>query len=252
MRDQQATTGHVQAGRSALLLRLSRPARSVALASILLTSLALAACQTDGSGAASANGGLAFVSIDGPPRGTFDKFVSELNDEARARQVRVAAQDDPGAYRVKGYLSMHVEKGKSSVAYAWDVYGPDKTRLTRITGEEKIASTKGSATGWAACDDAVLARIADRSMSEISATLGVGSAPVAASPTSVATARPASEAPAQEAPAPEAPQNAPEAPATPATEGNPQVAAAEAAPLAYAGAAPAASAGAAPLAYAAN
>lgn len=175
--------------------------------SILLTSLALAACQTDGTGMASANGGLAFVSIDGPPKPTFDKLVSELSTEAQSRQVKVASRDDPGAYRVKGYLSMHVERGKASVAYAWDVYDPSKTRVARITGEENAGPVKGS-TGWAACNDAVLAKIADRSMAELSETLGVGgSAPAVAAEPAVAAV----------APAREAPEAAPQ-PTTPATE----------------------------------
>lgn len=200
-------------------------ARACLRTSILLTSLALAACQTDGAGMASANGGLAFVSIDGPPKPTFDKLVTELSTEAQSRQVKVASRDDPGAYRVKGYLSMHVERGKASVAYAWDVYDPNKIRVARITGEENAGPVKGSAD-WAACNDAVLAKIADRSMAELSETLGVGgTAPAAPAVAAVAPShetpgaapRPATE----EAPAPAAAPSPAEAPA-----GAPAVAAA--------------------------
>lgn len=195
--------------------------------SILLTSLALAACQTDGSGMASANGGLSFVSIDGPPKPTFEKLVNELSSEAQSRQVKVASRDDPGAYKVKGYLSMHVERGKASVAYAWDVYDANKTRVARITGEENAGPVKGSAT-WAACNDAVLAKIADRSMADLSQALGVGGTAPAASQPAVAAvassrddagpaaAEEAKPAAAQEAPASapaEAPAAAPETPA---------------------------------------
>ncbi|MFG1430416.1 hypothetical protein V5F44_07325 [Xanthobacter sp. V2C-8] len=154
---------------------------------------------------ASSGGALAFVSIDGPPKPTFDKLVAELSSEAQARQVKVAARDEANAYRVKGYLAMHVERGKASVAYAWDVYDQNKTRVARITGEESAGSVKG-ATGWAACNDAVLAKIADRSMAELAETLGVpGTAPAGAqpapAPTTVATASDTPRAAAQAAPA---------------------------------------------------
>ncbi len=186
-----------------------RAAPAVLRTGMLLMSLALAACQTDGAGM-SANGALAFDSIDGPPKATFDKLVGHLSDEAQSRQVKVASREDQGAYRVKGYLSMHVERGKASCAYAWDVYDPGKSRVVRITGEEKGASTKGSAN-WSACDDAVLARIADRSMADFAQALGVGgSTAPAAQPAPVETAATA-------APAATGADEAPAAPAATAT-----------------------------------
>ncbi|MFG1401979.1 hypothetical protein [Xanthobacter sediminis] len=233
MRESQEPAEHAQAGRArAAVLSFG----TVFRASILLTSLALAACQTDGSGMASSGGGLAFVSIDGPPKPTFDKLVAELSSEAQARQVKVAARDEANAYRVKGYLAMHVERGKASVAYAWDVYDQNKTRVARITGEESAGPVKGS-TGWAACNDAVLAKIADRSMAELAETLGVtGTAPAgtqaAPAPTAIATASDtprtatpaAAEAPAARAPAAtqETPAQAPaETPEQPGSSGAP-------------------------------
>lgn len=207
---------------------LRRPVRTLVRAGILLTSLALAACQTDGAGMASGNGGLAFVSIDGPPKPTFDRLVTQLSSEAESRQMKVASRDDPGAYRVKGYLSMHVERGKASVAYAWDVYDANKDRVARVTGEESAGAIKGSG-GWAACDDVVLAKIADRSMADLSAALGVGGA--RATPTPTATAA----APAESAPATSAATPAQEAPAQPADSEVPVAAAESPAPvLAYA------------------
>lgn len=151
--------------------RCRRPAITLVRSGLLLTSLALAACQTDGT-AMSGSGALAFDSIDGPPKATFDRLVDHLSTEAASRQVKVAARDDQSAYRVKGYMSMHVERGKASCAYAWDIYDAGRTRVARITGEEKAASVKGSAN-WSACDDAVLAKIADRSMTDFAQALGV-------------------------------------------------------------------------------
>jgi len=227
MRESQVPAGHAKAGQRGMVRFVRLPASALFRAGILLTSLALAACQTDGAGMATGNGGLAFVSIDGPPRPTFDKLVTRLSSEAQARQVKVASNDDPGAYRVKGYLSMHVERGKASVAYAWDVYDASKARVARITGEESAGTVRGSA-GWAACDDTVLAKIADRSMAELSQTLGVGGAGApAAEPAPVATASAGPAAPAE--------ATARETPAEGAEGGAPVASVASATPaLAYA------------------
>lgn len=176
--------------------------RLASLAGMVLC-LALGACQTDGSGMANAGGRtLAFDTIDGPPPATFDKLVGQLSSEAEQRRVAVVSRSGNAAYRVKGYLALHVQKNKASVAYAWDVYDQNQNRIARVAGEEPAGTLKGGvANGWAACDDAVLARVANSSMASLAETLGVtGSAPA------VAPAAPAADAPAVAAaePAPRA------------------------------------------------
>lgn len=163
--------------------RLVSPPR---LAGLVLC-LALGACQTDGSGMAGAGGStVAFDSIDGPPPATFDRLVGQLNSEAETRRVAVVSRSGGAAYRVKGYLAMHVQRGSATVAYAWDVYDRNQTRVARLSGEEPAGRVKGSLSdGWSACDDKVLARIADKSMASLAETLGVGGtapAPAAAAP----------------------------------------------------------------------
>lgn len=178
----------------------SRKGRRLAAFAGMVLCLALGACQTDGSGMAGAGGRtLAFDTIDGPPPATFDKLVGQLSSEAEQRRVAVVSRSGNAAYRVKGYLALHVQKNKASVAYAWDVYDQNQTRVARVTGEEPAGTVKGGiANGWAACDDAVLARVANSSMASLAETLGVsGSAPavVPATPSAdapaVATAAPA-------------------------------------------------------------
>lgn len=162
--------------------------------------LALGACQTDGSGMASsgAGGAVAFDSIDGPPQATFEKLVGQLNSEAETRRVAVASRSSGAAYRVKGYLAMHVQKGSATVAYAWDVYDRNQNRVARLSGEEPAGRVKGKVSdGWAACDDKVLARIADKSMASLAETLGVGGT----APAPVSTANAAAPAAQDEKPA---------------------------------------------------
>lgn len=171
--------------------RLISPLR---LAGLVLC-LALGACQTDGSGMAGAGGGtVAFDSIDGPPQATFDKLVGQLNSEAETRRVAVVSRSGGAAYRVKGYLAMHVQRGSATVAYAWDVYDRNQTRVARLSGEEPAGRVKGSLSdGWAACDDKVLARIADKSMASLAETLGVGGTAPAPATATATTAAPAAQ-----------------------------------------------------------
>lgn len=175
---------------------------------LLAVGLALGGCQTDGAVTAAGGQSLAFDSIDGPPKATFEKLVGQLASEAEARRMPVVSRNQAAAYRVKGYLAVHVEKGKGSVAYAWDVYDGNKARVARVVGEETVGQLKGAdrAGGWAACDDAVLARIADQSMSRLAETLGMNAAPVRT------PAEPSEAAPRQAAPASPAPADAPVAP----------------------------------------
>lgn len=171
----------------------------------LILCLALGACQTDGSGMASAGGGgaVAFDSIEGPPQATFEKLVGQLNSEAETRRVAVASRTGGAAYRVKGYLAMHVQKGTATVAYAWDVYDRNQNRVARLSGEEPAGRVKGKVSdGWAACDDKVLARIADKSMASLAETLGVGGTAPAPAPAATAAAAPVAQ---EEKPAPAEP-----------------------------------------------
>lgn len=192
--------------------------RTLARVAGLALCMALGACQTDGSGMASSGSrALAFDTIDGPPPATFDKLVGQLTSEAQDRKVAVVSRTNSAAYRVKGYLALHVDKGKATVAYAWDVYDQNQTRVARVAGEEPAGKVKGGlANGWAACDDAVLSRVANRSMASLAETLGVGGTPQAvaepaqasASASSVSASSEQRESPAAE-PAPRDPSGVP-------------------------------------------
>ncbi|GGF88322.1 hypothetical protein GCM10007301_55260 [Azorhizobium oxalatiphilum] len=185
----------------------TRAVTFVARLAVLGSALALAACQTDGSGVASngsaANRALAFESIDGPPKEKFDSLVSSLATEAEAKQVALVSRTQPASYRIRGYMSVHTEKGKTQVAYAWEVFDADKQRVARITGEETAKSVKGNA--WNVCDEAMLQRIAGDTIASLSQTLSVGNPNAVAAPASGPGATPAAAAPAAEPAQPEAP-----------------------------------------------
>lgn len=173
-----------------------RVRRAFGASGLLAAALLLSACQSDGTPfamAGSSGSAVAFDQIDGPPQATFDKLVSNLATAADTRKVAVVSRQETAPYRVKGYLAVQQDGGKASVAYAWDVYDKDLTRVARVTGSEPLGTVKRSSDPWTLCNDQVLAKIADRTMADLSATVNGGaSAPVAIA----AAPQPADPAPA--------------------------------------------------------
>ena len=157
----------------------ARPRRTLLHAGLAALCLA-AACTLGGCGAggtttsgafAMANDGggqtIAFESIDGPPPGVFDRMVSVLDSETKLRSLAIVSRDAPAAYRVRSYLSAQVIKGRTVIAWVWDVYDRDQQRTLRLSGEEPAAKGGRDATRdpWAAADDLVLRKIAQAGLS---------------------------------------------------------------------------------------
>lgn len=152
-------------------------------AGLLVAGLALAACQTDGAPLAETAMGpaVAFDRIEGPPRAVFDELVAALGPAADAHKVHVVSRKEDAPYRVKGYLSLEKAGAKSAVSYAWEVYGADGARITRLTGDAPLAVPSGTSDPWSACDEKVLTQIADRTMAALAETLAEARAPAVAS-----------------------------------------------------------------------
>lgn len=115
---------------------------------------------------------LAFESIDGPPPAVFDRLVNALNSEAQGKPVLIVQRDGPAAYHVRTYLSAQVRRGRSVIAYVFDVYDRDEQRALRLSGEE--AAGKAGRDAWATADDQLLRRIAQAALSGMATYLGGG------------------------------------------------------------------------------
>ncbi|GLR93318.1 hypothetical protein GCM10007858_09420 [Bradyrhizobium liaoningense] len=123
---------------------------------------------------------VAFESIDGPPPQVFDRMVGVLDSESKLRSLSVVSREGTAAYRVRSYLSAQVVRGKTVIAWVWDVYDANQQRALRLSGEEPT-SAKGGRDAWAAADDLVLRKIAQAGFSGLSNMInGTPDAPGAA------------------------------------------------------------------------
>ena len=101
---------------------------------------------------------VAFESIDGPPPQVFDRMVNVLDSESKLRNLSIVSREGGASYRVRSYLSAQVVRGKTMIAWVWDVYDNNQQRALRLSGEE--AAGKAGRDAWAAADDLVLRKIA--------------------------------------------------------------------------------------------
>lgn len=157
-----------------------RRAGSRGLAVMLLAAAtALAGCAGGGGAANSyamapstgSGATVAFESIDGPPPQVFDRMVGVLDSESKLRSLSVVSREGTAAYRVRGYLSAQVVRGKTVIAWVWDVYDANQQRALRLSGEEPTAAKGGRDAArdpWQAADDLVLRKIAQAGFSGLS------------------------------------------------------------------------------------
>ena len=163
----------------------TRPARAVAAAAWLAIGCGLGGCAGGGtpSGGSFAMAGsgatVAFESIDGPPPQVFERMVNVLDSESKLRNLQVVSREGAASYRVRSYLAAQVSRGRTTIAWVWDVYDRDQQRALRLSGEE--AAGKAGRDAWAAADDLILRKIAQAGLSGLSGMIN-GTAPPEASP----------------------------------------------------------------------
>ena len=195
MRDTIATQFRAAVGRRIL--------PRAALAVTLLVAFALGGCAGGGAGGNSfamvSSGGstVAFESIDGPPPQVFDRMVSVLDSESKLRNLSIVSREGGASYRVRSYLSAQVVRGKTVIAWVWDVYDANQQRALRLSGEEPAG--KAGRDAWAAANDLVLRKIAQAGLSGLSGMIN-GTVPDA-----VPTGAPARRGPAVASAKPAAP-----------------------------------------------
>ena len=167
------------------LVTLFRTARTAMAAMLVVAACALGGCANNGAASdsfamAGGNGHtVAFESIDGPPPQVFDRTVSVLDSESKLRNLSIVSREGAASYRVRSYLSAQVSRGRTTIAWVWDVYDGDQQRALRLSGEE--AAGKAGRDPWAAADDLVLRKIAQAGLSGLSGMVN-GTVPDTAPP----------------------------------------------------------------------
>ena len=168
---------------------LCRTPRAVIAAALVALVCALSGCAGGGAASnsfamASAGGAtVAFESIDGPPPQVFDRMVSVLDSESKLRNLSIVSREGGAAYRVRSYLSAQVVRGRTMIAWVWDVYDNNQQRALRLSGEEPAG--KAGRDAWAAADDLVLRKIAQAGLSGLSGMINgtpIDAPPPAAAP----------------------------------------------------------------------
>jgi hypothetical protein len=115
-----------------------------------------------------------FESIDGPPPQVFDRMVGVLESESKLRNLSIVSRDGAASYRVRSYLAAEVNRGRTVIAWVWDVYDQNQQRAMRLSGEEPAG--KAGRDPWTAADDLVLRKIAQAGLSGLSGMIN-GAAP---------------------------------------------------------------------------
>jgi hypothetical protein len=167
---------------SATLFRAARTAWRAAGAALLMAmACGLGGCA--GGGAVSGSFAMAsapssptvtFESIDGPPPQVFDRMVGVLDSESKLRNLSIVSRDGAASYRVRGYLAAEVNRGRTVIAWVWDVYDQNQQRALRLSGEEPAG--KAGRDPWASADDLVLRKIAQAGLSGLTGMIN-GTAP---------------------------------------------------------------------------
>jgi hypothetical protein len=177
---------------SATLFRAGRTAPRAAIAAMLLAiACGLGGCASGGTASSFAmadNSGttVAFESIDGPPPQIFDRMVNVLDSESKLRNLSIVSREGSASYRVRSYLAAQVSRGRTTIAWVWDVYDRDQQRELRLSGEEPAG--KAGRDPWAAADDLVLRRIAQAGLSGLNGMIN-GTVPADAPPPVTAPSR---------------------------------------------------------------
>src|SRR3954462_7258172 len=158
-----------------------RMPRAMIAALLLVVTGALGGCAGGGAasgsfamaaGPSGSGATVAFESIDGPPPQVFDRMVGVLDSESKLRNLAIVSREGGASYRVRSYLSAQVVRGKTVIAWVWDVYDNNQQRALRLSGEEPAG--KAGRDAWAAADDLLLRKIAQAGLSGLSAMVNGG------------------------------------------------------------------------------
>ena len=126
--------------------------------------------QTGAVAAVHTDARLQFAPVVGAPDTAATPLAARLSARAGARGISlVKAGDSSATHVMKGYFSAISEGGQTTVIYVWDVTDPAGTRVHRIQGQTRAASSGGE--GWDSVRPATMETIADETIDRLATWL---------------------------------------------------------------------------------
>jgi hypothetical protein len=114
---------------------------------------------------------VALESMEGAPEAIAPRFSAALASEAQAREIVFVDSANAPRFKLRGYLSAAPgAQGGTMVSWVWDVFDQRLKRAQRASGAESVARSD-AANPWNVVDDALLKRVAARSLDEIASFL---------------------------------------------------------------------------------
>jgi hypothetical protein len=139
--------------------------------------------------------------IVGTPPQVGQDLTDALVTAGKDRNVTLIPGTGKAPYTLRGYLVASSEKSGSKISYIWDVTDAQGTRVTRVSGDEMIA-TRSGADPWSGVDSAAIRSIAGKTTSQLAASLPKGGGGGSAAPVAVSEGSPASTGAAPQVSAP--------------------------------------------------
>ena len=172
-----------------------------------LATLALASLTACGGGSGGPSGGflssatslfsssskVGIAPIVGTPPQVAQDLTDALVTAGKDRNITLIPGTGKAPYTLRGYLVASSEKSGSKISYIWDVTDAQGTRVTRVSGDEVIA-TRSGADPWSGVDSAAIRSIAGKTTSQLAASLPKGRGGGSSAPVAVSEGSPAATA----------------------------------------------------------
>jgi hypothetical protein len=116
---------------------------------------------------------IAVAPIIGAPQKVASELTHALVVAGKERNLTLTPGTGGGNYVLRGYLLATPDPRGSKVSYIWDVTDSKGTRVTRVSGEETVK--RSGSDPWGGVDSRAIRSIANKTTSQLAASLPGGS-----------------------------------------------------------------------------
>ncbi len=108
--------------------------------------------------------------IVGGPATFSQALIRQLNEAALRENIALLVDADArGSHALSGFLVINANAGAVRLTHVWDVVNANGERIARISGEENVRVLAAGQDTWAAVSPALVAAIADKVITRLSA-----------------------------------------------------------------------------------